>query len=757
MNIWFTRREAALQQDWVKRFDPLHWRVDFPAGASASVVTEDHVVAVECGFLRKGDLVGLIFDSRDQRAHAAHARAERRDYAGCVLKFRWQSEGLVPLDVANGATLTIEGRDATGVARGWYVRLWNTAVGSPSDAVITVDFDTVAAGYSTGGERVFVGDIDRMFISLVPPDYVSGSTDLRVAAGRVRISGISCDGAGSVIPVNDGVVPELPYGMCTAYDDSYDIPPERLVATAERLGYRGTINHYIGMSHYSTLGADGKVVASAGMNAAALAWHRGLAQAAKAHGFELIFSLSFELPEARCPAEWAQRSSDGAKGLTGYEPPSVLLSPASIAAQQYLQQIAVQLVGISVAAGLVPRLQIGEPWWWVTPGHKICLYDVAAVAALGGSPVVIGDIRGAKSAAEKALLDAAGVLLASATAGVFAAARAASAAVVTHLLVYLPGPLDPAAPEARRANLPVGWASPHADVLQLEDYEWVTGGAVERRRAAYATVDARLGYAASHQHYLSGFAAVRGDWREIVDAADEARGRGVARVFLWALPQVMRDGLTLFGGDGEVDAFEEVDFPIAIGAEASVSPGFSTNIVTSASGHEFRNANWASARLRFDAGPGVRGDGELETLIGFFRARRGSAVGFRFRDHYDFSSKAMTGTPGVGDQVIGTGDGTRVRFQLVKHYGAGEERRITRPVAGSVRIAVGGMAVASGWTLGALGVVLFDVAPVAGAVVGASYLFDVPVRFGDDRLEINRASFLAGAAPSVPLIEVREG
>ena len=52
---------------------------------------------------------------------------------------------------------------------------------------------------------------------------------------------------------------------------------------------------------------------------------------------------------------------------------------------------------------------------------------------------------------------------------------------------------------------------------------------------------------------------------------------------------------------------------------------------------------------------------------------------------------------------------------------------------------------------------LFDVAPGAGAAVTAGYLFDVPVRFGEDRLEINRASFLAGAAPSVPLIEVREG
>ncbi len=55
-----------------------------------------------------------------------------------------------------------------------------------------------------------------------------------------------------------------------------------------------------------------------------------------------------------------------------------------------------------------------------------------------------------------------------------AGAKAAAPATKTHLLAYLPGTLDPAAPEARRANLRVGWAKPHADVLQLEDYEWVT-------------------------------------------------------------------------------------------------------------------------------------------------------------------------------------------------------------------------------------------------------------------------------------------
>jgi hypothetical protein len=32
----------------------------------------------------------------------------------------------------------------------------------------------------------------------------------------------------------------------------------------------------------------------------------------------------------------------------------------------------------------------------------------------------------------------------------------------------------------------------------------------------------------------------------------------------------------------------------------------------------------------------------------------------------------------------------------------------------------------------------------------------VPVRFAEDKLEVHRASFLAGEAPSVPLIEIRE-
>ena len=83
-------------------------------------------------------------------------------------------------------------------------------------------------------------------------------------------------------------------------------------------------------------------------------------------------------------------------------------------------------------------------------------------------------------------------------------------------------------------------------------------------------------------------------------------------------------------------------------------------------------------------------------------------------------------------------------------------RRITRPRSGSVAVSVNGVAQATGWTLGPLGMVQFAAAPAAGAVIRAGFLFDVPVRFEQDRLDISGLTFMAGEAPSVPLIEVRE-
>ena len=762
----------ALSRATIKRFDPRFWSINFPRPMMAAATNPGpHSMRVDAVFYRADDLAGLIWGAEDTADHPLLAYETARDFRGCVLRFHWQSSGVMPLDAVNGPTLTVEGRDASGTPRSYYVRLWNYADGTPENAQVTLDFSALEGGFLLPTENipVYAGDVDRMFISLVPPGYTKLDAPLAAPVEAwVELTNISCDGPGSVLEIGDILVPPHGLSLATGYDDSYNLTPARLIRTALQLGYRGSINHYVGMSHYFRLTPEsgGYYVSSAGgsLNAPCAAWHADFAARAKAADYSLITSLSYELFDAHCWNDWKQRAWNGDPAHTGYTPPSVLLSPVHLGARGYLQGVARAFVQIAVAAGHAPRFQVGEPWWWVLPGGRPCLYDDASKAALGGSPVNIPTVRSTGlSAPQKALLDAAGTLLAASTAALVSAVKLDHPTCESLLLIYLPTILDEAAPDLKRANVPLGWFQPAFDVLQLEDYDWVTTGNVGASALGVAEATARLGYGVSNQHYLSGFvldAADKAQWRLIDAAADVARKRGVTETFIWASPQVVRDGYTHFDlEESDVDAFDDVQFPLDIGRKASVQPGFSTAVVTTASGHEQRNADWASGRMRYDAGPGVRSEADMQSLIAFFRARRGAAKAFRFRDPLDFSSNGMGGVPTALDQLIGVGNGAATSFPLVKRYGIGadaEVRRITRPEVGSVVVAVAGVAQLSGWSLGGGGVVQFTVPPANGAQVTAGFRFDVPVRFAEDSLTIDAVNFAAGEAGSVALVEVRE-
>nr|WP_315382657.1 DUF2460 domain-containing protein [uncultured Sphingomonas sp.] len=752
MGWWLAARRRDQATGVISRFDPAYWTVNFPRPMMASVVTTaPDALRVDLVFQRRGDLAGLIWEAEDRWDHPLLAYATARDFRGCRLRFRWRSSGVIALDAVNGPVLTIEGRDAGGAPRAWYVRLWNYAKGAPSDAEVTLDFTHVAGGFLLPGEAdpVWAGDIDRMFVSLVPPGYVAGDTTPLAAAaeGWVELSGIACDGPGSVLTIGDVVVPEHGLSIATGYDDGYNQTPARLLRSILQLGYRGDILHYVGMSHYFRLepasGGFYASLAGGALNRACAAWHADFAARAKALGYGVIWSLSYELLDQHCWGDWKQRAADGSPALTGWSPPSTLLSPAHAGAMAYLRAVALAFVGIAQGAGLAVKFQIGEPWWWVMADGRLCIHDAAAKAALGNPAP-----QNLKGAVNTAVLDAAGALLAASTLALRDAVKAAAPGAQVLLLTYLPTVLDPAMPEAKRANMPVGWASPAFDVLQLEDYDWAAAGNAAASERAVAAAQARLGYPAARQHYLAGFvlrAEDRLQWQAIAEAAARGRARGVAAIFVWALPQVARDGFTHFDQEADLTPFDDVSFPIALGREAEVVPELSTAIVTSAGGAERRNAAWAQARTRYDVGPGVRSEADIAALLGFYRARMGPARGFRLRDPFDYEAK---------DQPLGTGDGQTARFQLIKTYGD-TVRRITRPVAGTVALKLNGVAT-SAFTLGAGGVVTLDVAPAAGVKLTASFLFDVPVRFAEDQLRVSRATFLAGAAASVPLVEIRE-
>ena len=209
--------------------------------------------------------------------------------------------------------------------------------------------------------------------------------------------------------------------------------------------------------------------------------------------------------------------------------------------------------------------------------------------------------------------------------------------------------------------------------------------------------------------------------------------------------------------------FHEVLFPLSVGFSSSGGPERRTDIVLLASGHEERNTRWADSRRRYDAGTGVHSLADLHTLIAFFEERRGRLYGFRWRDRGDFKSCAPDATPAPTDQAIGTGDGATAAFQLKKSYGSAFEpylRRIAKPVAETVRVAIDAVEQTQGTDFSvdaATGVVTFETGaiPTEGAVVTAGFEFDVPVRFDTDRLSVNLASFEAGEAPHVPVVEIR--
>jgi len=777
MAFWLASKRQGQTSDWIMRFDPRFWTVNFPRPMVAAVVsTGPDALRVDASFLRAGDLGGLIWDSEDRLDHPLLAYTTERDYSHTSLRFRWRSGGIVPLDQINGPTLTIEGRDQTGAPRTWYVRLWNYAEGTGDDAVVTLRFSDLEGGYILPEEAdpVWPGDIDRMFISFAPPGYDGSDDPLSAEAeGWIEMREIAVDGARAMLEIGDVIVPPQGLSLATGFDDQGVQTPARLLRSARQLGYRGSLIVYVGMSHYFRLTHDGGAylanIAGDPLNAPARGWHRAFFAECIAHGFSPVASLSYELLDQHCPESWKQRDHLGGPALTGWEPPSTLLSPANAEAMDWLQSVGAAVAGVMMEAGAPVRFQVGEPWWWTFADGRICLYDDAARAALGSPPPVIADMRLPLDSAQTALLDAAGALLAASTADLVEAVRAAAAPgpVEALALVFTPTLLDPAMPELKRANLPVGWAFPAFDRLQVEDYDWLTAGADGLRRAAYAEVNARLGYPPAGQDYLAGFvlaAEGRDQWRRIDAGIDEALSRNHHEVFVWALPQVARDGYLRLStpdstGDQTMQAFDDVPYPLALGRDAAVIAEFSTSVAVTASGFERRRSQWSNARLRFDVGPGVRSEAELGELIAFYRARRGPARGFRLRDPSDFSSRAMTGTPTAVDQRLGTGDGLATDFALVKRYGQGEDaqvRRITRPVAASVTVSIDGEAQTEGWTLLPGGTVSFAAAPLPGSAVRAGFLFDVPVRFAEDQLEVSGAAFAAGEAPSVPLVEIRE-
>ncbi len=208
-----------------------------------------------------------------------------------------------------------------------------------------------------------------------------------------------------------------------------------------------------------------------------------------------------------------------------------------------------------------------------------------------------------------------------------------------------------------------------------------------------------------------------------------------------------------------MSAFHEVLLPLPFALGASGGPERRVGIVTLGSRRGNRNTPRAHGRRRYDIGGAGRTLYPVDDLIAVFEGRRGRSPCFRLRHPLCHNSSAPSPTPPAANQSLGFGTGTQTLFQLQKSYGAGVEaylRPITKPVAGSVSIAVNGVALApAGFSVDTVtGQVTLTTPPASGATVTAGFSFDTPVRFDTERLDLSIDAFGAGRAISAPLVEI---
>ncbi|MBS9531266.1 MULTISPECIES: TIGR02217 family protein [unclassified Wolbachia] len=196
-------------------------------------------------------------------------------------------------------------------------------------------------------------------------------------------------------------------------------------------------------------------------------------------------------------------------------------------------------------------------------------------------------------------------------------------------------------------------------------------------------------------------------------------------------------------------SFTEIRFPENISYGSTGGPEFSTDVVTTHNGCEQRNINWSRARARYNIAYGVRSNEQLTELITFFQARKGKAIGFRFKDWSDFT---------VINQEIGIGDDKKTIFQLMKTYISGKDkhtRTIKKPVHDTIKIYLDGEKTEKYSVNYSTGEIAFMKPPAKGRIITASFEFDVPVRFDTDYLNASIDNYGSNSWNNIPLVEVK--
>ena len=184
------------------------------------------------------------------------------------------------------------------------------------------------------------------------------------------------------------------------------------------------------------------------------------------------------------------------------------------------------------------------------------------------------------------------------------------------------------------------------------------------------------------------------------------------------------------------------------------TPMWSTKIQRSANGRELRASYYSAPLYTIDLSFEVLRSGalaELQTMVGFFNARRGSFESFRYLDPEDNA---------VINQPFAIAQDGQTQYQLVRTYGGYVEPVLAPELLGSgaVSIFVGGALQTPGthYTLSVGGLVTFSAPPTPGQALTWSGQFYYRVRFGQDSANFERFLYQLWSLRKIELQTTRD-
>ncbi|QDP62302.1 MAG: hypothetical protein Unbinned8472contig1000_2 [Prokaryotic dsDNA virus sp.] len=186
-------------------------------------------------------------------------------------------------------------------------------------------------------------------------------------------------------------------------------------------------------------------------------------------------------------------------------------------------------------------------------------------------------------------------------------------------------------------------------------------------------------------------------------------------------------------------SFLDIRLPLKLSFGSSSGLQFQTDVVTYGNGKTYRNSRWNYQRASMDLSYIVKDRADAVEVYNFFQLAAGRFNSFRVKDNFDYTSNDDgASSPTATDQSIGTGDGSETDFQLTKTYTNGAysyTRNITKPVSGTVLVAVAGTPTTNFTIDTSTGIISLGFVPTLGQAITAGYEFDIEMRFDQDELE----------------------